>query len=512
MNLGGVTYFASESPLIDRMRLIGDPVRPGAAPTPDAATVLPSSAGSVARIVPLDPGLHDYVILCDAAVAKVGINGAVRPPVVSRGRATFTANRPDVNFASQLTITASGPVGKFALMRAEHEAAFLKGEIWNPDFISRVSPFKLIRPLDWNGTNAEIFPAQRPGPTDAFFQDTRGGMPAEYAAQLASKIGAKLWYPINHLMPDAQILDVLRAIEANAGSSAVDLEWSNEFGWTYHRGWAYAHAAARYGIANPQALDMLRFYGYIAGHVANLAKSVSQRFKINLSGQPSATPDKTINAILAGWDEAKAPRSMIAGFANAGYINFNYPPDDFQALLALQAANDIEGFFAMAATKIDVLKARYVATAAACRAAAIPFKIYEHNISIYSQAPYMRDAVARQALLDWITPLIHSDRMADLLIRNAQNMANAGAVEACFYQLTGAGSQYGFWGCMPHISQAPYPIYDRLLKARIIKAAAATDISTPRSPLLLEVAALAAGSTLAAQLLFLGRKGGTARK
>lgn len=468
INLGGATPYSPEATLIDRMRMAGDVMASTGNPSVpvgpyDSATGFPTGAGAVPRLVPLDPGTHDYVILFDANVARISVNGAVKAPAIAGNRATFTATLPENNFGTQVTIVASGPVKAFSIMRAEHEAAFLKGEIFNPDFLAKVGPFKVIRALDWHGTNGDAYPAQRPLLSAAYFFQDRGGFPHELGAMLAARTGAKLWSTIHHLMTDAQQLDALRAMDVNAGAAAIDLEWSNEFGWTYHKAWAYSQASARYGVA-ATVFDMLRYYGFRAGSLANLAAGVSKRFRVNLSAQPGPVPDKALAAILAGWDEAKAPRSLIAGFANAGYIEFNYPAATFAQLLALQAVNDVEGFYALAQSLIAPLAARHQAAANAAAAAGVAYKVYEFNASISAKAPNITDPAARAAFLAWISPLIHTDRMAAIIMQAARAAADAGAIEANLYQLTGAGSQFGFWGVAPHASEPGYPILDQALK------------------------------------------------
>jgi hypothetical protein len=285
INLPGVNYYTPAPPFIDRALLAGDPYLKFTTAPFDPSSFLPTAAGNVARVYPLDPGTHDYVILFEGAVTRFAVNGAAKAPVISGNRATFTAMMSDTTFWSQITVVASGPVTKLVVMRAEHEAAYLAGERFNPDFLAKVSPFPVIRALDWHATNADTYPARRPPPSDPGFQDSRGGLPHELGAMLAKRTGAKLWSTIHHLMTDAQVLDALHAMDAAAGGQ-IDLEWSNEFGWTYHKVWAYAQATARYSIAKPQPLDMLRYYGFRAGSLANVAASNSPATRLTSRSRP----------------------------------------------------------------------------------------------------------------------------------------------------------------------------------------------------------------------------------
>jgi hypothetical protein len=58
---------------------------------------------------------------------------------------------------------------------------------------------------------------------------------------------------------------------------------------------------------------------------------------------------------------------------------------------------------------------------------------------------------------------MHDAEMADIEMQIIQDAFDAGVETFCYFQLSGPGSQYGIWGTMPHITQAPYPIYNRLL-------------------------------------------------
>lgn len=481
MNLSGVTADTPAPIFIDRMRMAAEQTRTqtgsgGPIGPIDAATGLNSGAGTIVRMLPLDPGKHEWLVRCDRNVSRVYLNlPGMKPIAPVDGVVRFSTGDDWKGRATEISITATGRVSKFQLMRADHAAAFDAGEIFNPDYVDKLKPFGLMRALDHNATNYDFgaakkaaFPARRPLPTDAYFTTEKLGIPAELTAQLASKLGAKLWNTVHIMMPEAMALDTLHALDANAGGSAIDLELGNEESWTFHKTWVPAQAAAALGIAKPQYTDVLRWYGRRAGNLANMAASVSKRFRINLSAQPvNGSPDKTLAAILAGWDESKAPRSLIAGFANGGYLNLNYPPAVFDKVMAAFRANDSASFYALVASLLDPLKARHAAAAASCKAVGLAFKVYEERVSLTDFAPTITDPALRDALNAWVDPLIHSDRMADIEMQMVQNAADAGAIEQCIFQLSGTTTQYGSWGTVPHVSLPGYPIYDRLAPVAI---------------------------------------------
>jgi len=111
---------------------------------------------------------------------------------------------------------------------------------------------------------------------------------------------------------------------------------------------------------------------------------------------------------------------------------------------------------------MPALQARHVKAIAACKAAGIPYDIYEGGPSLYTQRPMMTDDVARVKLLAWAMPLFHDVRMAEIEMKMIRDVLAAGAAHFNHFQLSGRGTQYGIWGTMPHITLPPYPIYGML--------------------------------------------------
>jgi len=486
INLDEVADYTSGCPFIDRVRM-GRTPSAFAKDIPIGAwsltTGLPSTAGQLTRAIPIDPASadnpHTYVLLCDENVVSVGTPWGIMKPV--QGRATITIKSASSGVGLQ--ITASGPVKKLAFMRAEHEQAYLDGEVLNPEYVARVAPFPVLRPLDWNATNYEppavfgSFPPNRPTLLDGYFTTDRGGIPAEYVAMLAKKTGAEVWYPLHHLMPDSMIVEIA-GIFAKAGVR-VRFEYSNEFGWTYHKAWAQAKALAAYGSNSDP--NIMRWYGHRAGEVAKLVEAVSPSFQMELASQAS-NGASNLPYLLEGWDSTGAPRSMIAGYSNGSYLNLN---SILPVLFDAMDRNDPEAFYAAVDGLRPALKGRHVKAVAACRAEKLLYKVYEAGIQLFLQRMNMpanytpEEKLAwdarRVALLAWVLPLWHSERMADIEMAMIQDAFDAGAVEVNKFMLSGAGSQYGIWGTMPHVTQPVYPIYNRLLKALAPVAAVQKD-------------------------------------
>jgi len=465
VNLEGVNDWTCSPAYINRMLMGRPPVNDLA--MCDPITGLPTQAGSVTRVIALDPvdkvtpgapSSHDYVILCDETVTEVRSPVAWFKPV--KGRAVIKVTSPSITCPFE--IHCNGPVNKFAFMRAEQEQGYLAKQRLNPDLLRVLQGWPILRTLDYTGTNKDSFPAHRPQLTDGYFWEGHGGIPAEDLGMLGKQLSAKLWYNIHHLMTDDQLRDTAKALAV--WSIHVDFEWSNEFGWNFHKDWAFAAAAAHYGLAKASYFDMLRYYGWRAGQMAKIVASISPFFHVNLSSQASSTSQSYLPYILKGWDESGAPRSLIAGYANAHYLNMNEPvPADFTPkFMAMMAANNQDAFYSVAESKIPIMNARHAVAAAACKAERIVYKVYEANQSFYTEAPQMTDQVKRAQLLQWAIPLLHSERMANIIVRSLEGAIKAGAAEILPFNLSGVGSKDGVWGLTPHITQAPYPLFNKM--------------------------------------------------
>jgi hypothetical protein len=466
MNLGAVVPYTDECPFIDRMRMSSDPTAVKGQPLVpfDPATGLATEAGVMVRSVPVDPidldllpkvTSHDYVIHCDANVSEVRTPWAWLKP--KDGHAVLTVK--SASTGAPLEIYSSGPVRQFHFMRAEHEVAWGHGAILNPDFVKAVKPFPMLRLLDWPATNEADWPERRPLPSDAYFTNMRGGLPADFAAMLAKTTGAEIWYTIHPKMPDRDVIDIAHTFAA--WGARVRFEWGNELGWTFQRDWMTAQTIQALSKPKVAYIDKLRFYGQRAAHLAKLVCPISPFFRVELASQGSDGVSN-LPPILRGWDEVGAPRSWISGYACASYLNLN---GVIPQLLAAMAKDDKNGFYDLVRGLMPALQARHVKAITACKAAGLAYDIYEGGPSLYTTRATLPDEAARAqrgALLAWAMPLFHHVRMAEIEMKMIRDVLAAGAAHFCRFQMSGRGTQYGIWGTMPHITLPPYPVYGML--------------------------------------------------
>jgi len=470
VNLGGPDFLTHEGPFLDRMRLHGDPWHDTAKCDPISG--LPTIAGDVTYQVPFDPvadgAYQDYAVLCSDTVVEIRTTWGWVKPV--KGRAVIRKLRSSIS--APVEVITSGPVDKLQIVRADQEARLAAGEVFNPAFLAAVKPFCGLRLLNPSATNFEpptvagvqttSWPPRRPLLTDGYFSTERGGIAAELFGMLAKLTSKPLWYNIHHLMPTEQLIDVGKGVAAWGVPAKFEL--SNEIGYSFHRTWVFAAAAAHYKLAKASYFDVLRYYGWRAGQMGLILAQISPLFKVEIASQGS-DGQSNLPYILKGWDESGAPRSLISGYANPGYLNLNdvEANDKFTAkYLDMVDRNDTEAFYLNVSSKVDGLVGRHAKAVKASAAEKLPFDVTEFNTSFYTQAPWVTDPIKRQRILDWAAPLLHSDRMADIVANCAQRTFGVGVRDVYAFELSGPASQYGAWGLLPHITQAPYPIYQRL--------------------------------------------------
>ena len=174
-------------------------------------------------------------------------------------RQTGTAHGGDLVSAgpgsSMLRIDSSDPedpIRNITVVPAQHVDAFDQGEVFNPDWIERMSDFRAVRFMDWMDTNnseQETW-ADRPAPNDRSY--AKKGVPVEVMVQLANKLNADPWFN----MPHRADLDYMRRFaqivrdQLNPNLLAY-VEHSNEVWnwgfWQTH--YAFEQGQARWGEA-----------------------------------------------------------------------------------------------------------------------------------------------------------------------------------------------------------------------------------------------------------------------
>ncbi|NJK38147.1 MAG: cellulose-binding protein [Oscillatoriales cyanobacterium SM2_3_0] len=171
----------------------------------------------------------------------------------------------------KLTITATDPdrqgnyIRNIRVIPAQYESTY-QTEIFNPEFLDRIKPFKALRFMDWMATNhsSQKTWGDRPKVEDATY--SRGkGVPLEVMAQLANQLQADPWFNMPHQATEDYIRNFAQmAKELIDPALTLYVEysnevWNNQFGQT--KWLAQNHPLGKqalyqaYGIQSAQMCD-----------------------------------------------------------------------------------------------------------------------------------------------------------------------------------------------------------------------------------------------------------------
>lgn len=120
-----------------------------------------------------------------------------------------------------------GDVADVSLIRIEHE---MRISPFQPEFLDRLAPFKVIRFMDWANTNnaphKRWTDRTRKGLTT---QAGKDGVAIEYMVQLCNELGADPWFCIPHLADDDYIRNYAELVRDRLHPDArIYVEYSNE--------------------------------------------------------------------------------------------------------------------------------------------------------------------------------------------------------------------------------------------------------------------------------------------
>ncbi len=137
-------------------------------------------------------------------------------------------------------------------------------EPFNPVFLERLKPFKVIRFMDWQRTNDSVVQqwAKRTKPS-SYTQADRGGVAIEHLVDLCNRIGADPWFCIPHQAGPDYIRGFAALVNGSLGQDRkVYIEYSNEV-WNAMFGqyrWVEANGAPELSHARKYASFALKAF------------------------------------------------------------------------------------------------------------------------------------------------------------------------------------------------------------------------------------------------------------
>ncbi|MGI3185054.1 calcium-binding protein [Nioella aestuarii] len=230
---------------------------------------------------------------------------------------------------------AADPIRDIVVLRAEHIPLYELGEMFNPDWISRIRDLRSVRFMDWMDTNAspQVIWTDRPRMSD--YTWVRRGVPVEVMVRLANQIGADPWFTLPHMADDRYVRAFASYVEERlAPDLRVYAEWSNEV-WNFlfaQAHWAADMAAIRWDGADGDA--WMQYAGLRAAQVADIWAEVFEGQEdrlIRVIATQTSWPGLEVPLLEAPLAQAEghpAPYESFDAYAVAGYFGTELGSDE----------------------------------------------------------------------------------------------------------------------------------------------------------------------------------------
>ena len=505
INLAGINYWSTEEPFIDRFKTAGDWHAKDSSGH-DATSSLKinglgyvTNSGDVSELsvmVGVDPKsaapIDRYVLTYDGAVSTVAMSGA---KIISqtKGQVVFEYtgddSKPDVLLAFK-GLSTTNPLSNVHVVREDQVSLFNSGELFNPDFVAKVSQWGVVRTMDWQNTNdsASVNWSTRTTLNDASWshQTTNDGVPVEALVKLANEAHVDLWYNVPTKADNTYVTNALTYIRDHLDPSVrVHVEWSNEV-WNAGfaaNSYAQGKANALWGGGSSVAHGANIYYGYRSAQIADIAHKV---FTGTHAGQVvDVLAGQAVNSGLMTYmlegvakaglgsasslfhDYAIAPyfgqelsragsisadRSIVLNWANSGSAGLD------AAFHELEYGGSLSTNYSLAAAHNWLAN-----SASAASSAGLNLVAYEGGASLYTSN---YSSTYRSAAQDFFGKLINDPRMGELYSKLIADFKAAGGAEFVAFNDVSENGTSGYWGALDTIYDTTSPRYEALLAAR----------------------------------------------
>jgi len=511
MNLQGVVYWGTEEPFIDRIHT-AQPWGAKDATGKDISSTLTrdqnddftdlTNVKTLYVSVAVDPiaaaPIDEYVFTWDGS-ARVSITGS---HIVSSapGKIVFdyinTKDIPSVYIQFD-NLNPNDPVRDLHLVRADQQALYNAGEIFNPDFVAKVAQWGLVRFMDWGNTNAsqQVDWSTRDTLQNSFWSNAghADGAPIEAMVQLANEAHVDMWYNVPTKADDTYVRNALTYIRDHLDPTLkVHVEWSNEVwnGIFSANSYAKSQATALWGSSVSASHAVNVYYGYRSAQIADIAHQVftdthAAQLSDVLAGQSANATmmaDWQTGIAKAGFGSAStlfkeyaiapyfgqemgtgvasADLQTIVGWAKGGAAGLD------AAFHELEFGGSLTADYSLAHTETNIAKSGQIAAANG-----LSFVTYEAGTSLSTTHWAAADKAAVQ---DLFNRMMADPRMGDLYTKEIDAFKAAGGSLFTNYTDVGLAADSGTWGNLASIYAANTPRYDAFLAA-----GAGTSTTTP---------------------------------
>ncbi len=518
MNLSGIVYWNYQEPFLDRMKIstpwqtYGGSAASTAAPT-DAhgnLTSVPAGVTGVTALVGVDPmnsGKTNIYEVTYSGTGTVSVGAGASTIASTPGHITVQASQATF----QIFVTADSgtdPLHDFHVVRQDQVALFQTGELFNPDFLAKVSHWDTLRFMDWGATNDSTISswAQRTTLGDTSWHGDKG-VPIEAMVKLCNEAHTDMWFNIPTQADDTYVRNALQLIKDTLDPSLkVTVEYSNEV-------WNWGFAQSRYaqdkanqlwahdsnGNGTIDSAEAVQggnevYYGYRSAQIAAIAHDVfgasaAGRLVDVLAGQ-AVNPDlTTYQAQGVALAHQGSIGSLFSQYAVTTYFGWQF---GFAATAADQATiyqwatsgeagkqaafNELAHGGALSGnTSLDSLMQYYTADAAFAQANGLSLVAYEGGSDLeYAWFPSSQQATIKQFFAD----LTNDPRMGPLYTKMLQDFSNAGGITANVHADVGYSSPFGYFGVLDSIYQSGSARYDALVSYAAAHAHGSSNVGT----------------------------------
>jgi len=295
VNLAAVTYWSTEEPFLDRFHMASSWLARNSSGTNVSSQLALNANGdptnltgvtSLAVSIEVDPrsaAPTDQYVLTYDGTAKVSVSGAT---IVSQTAGKVVFNYTGSDTAPSVYVTFTGlsttdPVGDVHMVRADQVDLYNSGELFNPDFVAKVSQWGVVRFMDWGDTNSSdaVSWATRSTLTEGSWSKTTttDGVPLEAMVQLANEAHVDMWYNVPTKADNTYVTNALTYIRDHLDPTLkVHVEWSNEVWNGGFASFAYAQSKANalWGNGSTVSHGANIYYGYRSAQIADIAHKV----------------------------------------------------------------------------------------------------------------------------------------------------------------------------------------------------------------------------------------------
>lgn len=335
VNLNGVADWSTELPFVDVFKTARkwDGHQDGTDSKDDAALTLTPEGevvslqpGQYANTLVLDNGGHypdgQYVLLYDGQ-GKLAVDFAGTIVSQSPGRMVVKVvrNTDGVRITLRETNPAN-PVRNIRLLMPGTEKTS-KTQPFYKGFLARLAPFKVLRFMDWQGTNGSPLTSWSERTTlNSYSQQTDKGVALELMIQLANTAHADPWFTMPHQATDDYVRQFATMVRDRLDPSLkVHIEYSNEvWNYSFEQANYAAQQGLKQGLDNDKYTAVAKYYAKRSVEIFNIWEAVfkgNDRLVRVLSWQ-AVNPDWGDTVLSYNNAYKHADAYAIAPYFNAG--------------------------------------------------------------------------------------------------------------------------------------------------------------------------------------------------